>query len=159
MRDETKIILSDFDKFDWFSKVGKPIDSDVLLVTSWRDAIKYSCSRKWDNIKLSACNEYTVQLSQKAPERWDRWSDIVHELKPILIPMVFKKIEKLLIDKRFLKKLESVICWDLLSMLMESEYCDVITPHFYAVLGFIYLDGHFPCGWEGTYPKGRMIIY
>ena len=159
MKNETKIILSDFEQLDWFSKVGKPIDADVLLVSSWREAIKNGCSRKWENIKLSGCNEHSIQVSEKDPGRFDRWNDIVDELKPLLEPIVFRETEKLAIDARFVKKLQAEICWDLLSMLMESEYSDLITPRFYAVLALIYLDGHYPCGWEGSYPKGRMIIY
>ena len=32
-------------------------------------------------------------------------------------------------------------------------------PRFYNRLYAIYRAGGYPCGWEGRYPEGRMVVY
>jgi hypothetical protein len=49
--------------------------------------------------------------------------------------------------------------WDILNLCMEAEYADVYPPGFYASQAYWYLKGHFPCGWQGAFPKGKLVIY
>lgn len=43
---------------------------------------------------------------------------------------------------------------------LESEHSDIVPPGFYTnVILDCYLKGHFPCGWEGEFPAGRLIVY
>jgi hypothetical protein len=49
--------------------------------------------------------------------------------------------------------------WDILHVCMEAEYADVYPPGFFASQAFWYVQGHFPCGWEGEFPAGRLVLY
>ena len=42
---------------------------------------------------------------------------------------------------------------------MEAEFADVYPPGFYASQAYWYVKGHFPCGWQGEFPNGTLIIY
>ena len=55
--------------------------------------------------------------------------------------------------------LESPTNWTILHMTMEYEYMDVNPLGFFSEVGGWYLRGHFPCGWEGSFPEGRLIVY
>lgn len=42
---------------------------------------------------------------------------------------------------------------------MESEYADVYPPDFFAARAYWYRARHFPCGWNGDFPKATLVIY
>jgi hypothetical protein len=42
---------------------------------------------------------------------------------------------------------------------MEAEYADVCPPGFFTSIAHWYLNGHFPCGWWGAFPQGKLVIY
>jgi hypothetical protein len=54
---------------------------------------------------------------------------------------------------------ENMVQWDILHVCMEAEYADVYPPGFYASQAYWYVKGHYPCGWQGEFPKGKLIIY
>ena len=50
--------------------------------------------------------------------------------------------------------------WDVLSALMENAYLE--SGHrcfFFLELLSVYEAGHFPCGWLGEWPEGKLIVY
>ena len=53
----------------------------------------------------------------------------------------------------------SAVQWDILHVCMEAEYADVYPPGFYASQAYWYVKGHFPCGWQGEFPNGKLIVY
>lgn len=53
-----------------------------------------------------------------------------------------------------------MVDWDILHLCMEAEYAEVYPPGFYASQAYWYMQGHFPCGWQGPFPKGgKLVIY
>jgi hypothetical protein len=42
---------------------------------------------------------------------------------------------------------------------VEQEYADVVAPAFFSRLAEWYLRGHYPCGWLGDYPDGKIMVY
>lgn len=87
------------------------------------------------------------------------WNDLVVDIKRTTVPFVLRKIESVMHDKALPQKFHDVIQWDVVGVCMEAEYADVFPPGFYAVLGYWYTKGHFPCGWEGEFPGGRIIVF
>jgi hypothetical protein len=51
------------------------------------------------------------------------------------------------------------VYWDVGHIFLEAEYADVYPPTFYASQAYWYLKGHFPCGWSGAFPAGKVIVY
>jgi hypothetical protein len=54
---------------------------------------------------------------------------------------------------------QGVVKWDIIGLLMETEYADIVPPSFFSEQGFWYVEGHFPCGTEGDTADGRRIVY
>jgi hypothetical protein len=49
--------------------------------------------------------------------------------------------------------------WDVFGALMENSYLDTHHPaHFFLELLWVYEAGHFPCGWLGNWPSGKLIV-
>lgn len=42
---------------------------------------------------------------------------------------------------------------------LKARYADVCPPGFYASQAYWYVQGHFPCGWQGEFPKGKLVVY
>jgi len=46
-----------------------------------------------------------------------------------------------------------------LGALMGNSYLDTHHPaHFFLELLWVYEAGHFPCGWLGDWPSGKLIV-
>jgi hypothetical protein len=73
--------------------------------------------------------------------------------------LVREKIEAARIPVAFPETFIRAVEWDIMMLLTEADHSDLVKPAFYAVLGFYYIKGHFPCGWEGNFPQGRLIVY
>jgi hypothetical protein len=152
-------ILEDLQKAHWFSHVEVPDAPTAVVLTSWQEAIALCDSLEWENLQLDMANEYRRRLRERSKERWVKWNDIVVGLKVTLIPFVRGKIEPIVREYKLPKVFEASVQWDMLHVCMETEYADVYPPGFYANLASWYIKGHFPCGWQGTFPQGMQIVY
>jgi hypothetical protein len=54
---------------------------------------------------------------------------------------------------------EDTVRWDILHVCMEAEYADVSPPGFFASQAYWYVQVHFPCGWTGSFPDGKLVLY
>jgi hypothetical protein len=119
-----------------------------------------SCSSlDWQDLLLEAANQYCERLSERSKERFNRWNDLVEDVKLTIEPLVRRKTE-LVIRKHNLPPIfERTVQWDILHVCMEAEYADLYPPGFYGSQAYWYVKGHFPCGWQGTFPQGKLVIY
>jgi hypothetical protein len=154
----TEATLQDLESANWFSSVGQPV-SGVIVVSSWSEAIKHCGSDEWEALTQEADNRYCVQLQKRAPERFQKWNEIVREVKLKTVPLVDRKIAKVVEENKLPKVFGDTVDWDILGVCMESEYADVFPPGFFAAQAYWYVQGHFPCGWRGEFPEGTRIIY
>jgi hypothetical protein len=44
-------------------------------------------------------------------------------------------------------------------LIVEDAYADLEPPTFYRDLFDVYARGRFPCGWEGAFPAGRVLVW
>jgi hypothetical protein len=84
---------------------------------------------------------------------------LVDELKPVTESLVVDKIRDVVASNGLPTVFEDTVKWDILHICMEAAYADVFPPGFYANQAHWYVKGHFPCGWEGDFPAGRMVVY
>ncbi|HKD26343.1 MAG TPA: hypothetical protein VKC66_10620 [Xanthobacteraceae bacterium] len=50
--------------------------------------------------------------------------------------------------------------WDVLGALMENSYLSSRhQAYFFLELLWVYEAGHFPCGWLGDWPDGKLVVY
>lgn len=161
MHPSTKNTLDKLDTIEWFSKVGQKSDrlSTATILSSWDEAISSCSTIEWENLLLEAANQYCERLAERSRERFNRWNDVVEEMKNYTVDLVKKKIKKTVEENNLPDVFEDTVQWDILHLAMEAEYADVYPPGFYASQSYWYYEGHFPCGWNGEFPEGNLIIY
>jgi hypothetical protein len=166
MRQKTKKLLQKLDDADWFTSVGRPLPAplrgSVIVVGSWQEAVACCSSDEWSNYTLEQRNQLTMFLHAQAPERYDRWNDIVEDVKEVLVPLVERKTSILAGQLESPEDQTAVmhsVRWDILGACMELEYADVREPGFFCGLMPWYLDGRFLCGWGDTGEGGNIELY
>lgn len=162
MHERTEATLKELINVNWFIAVGvldaeQAQHADVLK--SWGEAIK-SCSRlEWENLRLEAVNQFVARVREVSLDRYRKWNEVVAEMRPVVIDLVQEKTASVVSEYQLPKKFVDVVNWDMLHLCMECEYADVFPPGFYAAHAYWYLKGHFPCGWKGAFPEGRLIVF
>lgn len=158
MHERTSIILNKLKQADWFSAVGKQEQGNVFVLSSWEQAIKSCASTDWENVQLEAANMIRDVLVTQDRERYQLWNVIAEEIKATSIPLVQQKISPVVEKHSLPKVFEDSVNWDIAHIGIATEY-GVISPSRSHVLAYWYLKGHFPCGWDGNFPEGKLIIY
>ena len=159
MHARTIATLEKLEKADWFTNVGVKDTTAATVLLSWNEAIEYCSSVEWENLCLEAMNQYSAKLLEMSKDRYNQWNDVAVQLKSTTVPIVRRKIESVVRENNLPKVFEDTVQWDILGVCMEAEYADIFQPGFYASQAYWYIKGHFPCGWEGEFPKGKLIVY
>jgi hypothetical protein len=146
-------------KIKWFFNVGRnPHLQNIRQVASESEFIKHITSVDWENTTLEAGNEITGYLAKKYSREYQEWNTLVREAKGIIDAEIIPAIkitnnisEEIIFDN---------VKWDLVNFLMEDVYRGCLKhDHFFEFLIEVYENGHIPCGWEGKWPSGRLIIF
>jgi hypothetical protein len=143
----------------WFSRVGTKANPTVASVSSWPEAIRYCAEPEWEELELEMANQYREYLCEHATDRFKSWNGAVREVKKITTPLIECKIRAAALNDNLSRELQVQLGHPILLFCMEAEYADICPPGFFTNLGAWYLDGHFPCGWWGRFPKGKLIVY
>ncbi|MFM7162229.1 MAG: hypothetical protein ACKO3P_17890 [Planctomycetaceae bacterium] len=163
MHPRTKATLEQLETANWFSQVGTVFGvsqrEKIVMLPSWQKAIEQCSTIEWENLCLEAQNQYRIRLLERNMDRYLQWGAVVDIHKPSTIPFVQRKIEATVKQHRLPKVFEDTVQWDILGVCMESEFADVYPPGFFASNAYWYMNGHFPCGWQGEFPKGTLLIY
>lgn len=159
LKTQTNATFQQLEAAKWFSKVGVRDVQNAIVLDSWENAIKSCVSPKWENLCLEANNQYCERLIERSPIRFSEWNSVVDNVKKFSIPLVNRKTSEVVQKHDLPKSFVDTVEWDILGVLMESEYADVYPPGFYASQAYWYVKGHFPCGWEGEFPQGTLVIF
>ena len=161
LRPPTQATIIAISGFDWFSLVGSrnPNVTTAIVLDNWYEAIASAEAVEWENLGLDAANGYREQLCAVAPSRFSTWNEKVEAIKRITQPL----ISDVFFRKPGLAALPRVIRdsteWDILHVCLEAEFSDCLPLGYYASMSYWYSVGHFPCGWRGQFPDGRLVIY
>ena len=87
-------------------------------------------------------------------------NDVVDEIKKRFIPELAEFVnkkweEKYGLSKPFRIEFKSILTQCLLSNCYKEFYHE---PLFDAILS-IYEQGYFPCGWQGRFPEGKILVF
>jgi hypothetical protein len=159
MHPMTAATLNELKGADWFSRVGVKDTKVAIVLSSWQEAIDHCSSPEWEDLCLEATNQYCERIVERSLERWGKWNETVDEVKRFTEPLILQKIMPVRQEFNLPDVFYFTVRWDILHVCMEAEYADVYPPGFYASQAYWYVKGHFPCGWDGEFPKGQLIIY
>jgi hypothetical protein len=152
-------------RIDWFGRCGEPVSLHLSMpieqAPAWSAAVATCTDGIWENVELDARNQLTIWLHHHDHQNYQRWNELVDEFKEtVLNPLSEKHWEPYRQKHGLDNVVVSSIKWDILGSLMENAY--LLSGHqcfFFLELLLVYEAGHFPCGWVGDWPRGKLVIY
>lgn len=144
---------------DWFSSVGEQcVMPNVKLAGTLREANEYLNSPEWESVTLEESNNISGYLAVKHTIIFQEWNKLVKEAKAFLKNELMKHSFDLSgFDNKLLLQ---CIEWDVVHYLVEDAYKEKLKNSlFFDRLITVYESGHIPCGWDGEWPKGNLVIY
>ncbi len=159
MHPRTVATLEKLDRVEWFSSVGVCDTQNAIVLSSWPEAVDHCSSLDWENLCLEAANQLRERILERSKERFNQWGEVAREVKPVAEALVQRKVAAVVREHQLPKVFVDTVNWDIVHLCMEAEYADVFPPAFYASQAYWYVKGHFPCGWQGEFPNGKLIIY
>lgn len=157
-------IFDRINKIEWFNNCGKviPIDFsyEVKFINGWDVAKKYYNQPIWEDVTLEAKNRLTIFLNDKYRREYSNWNILTAEARNYLNKEVVPKLEPVITKNNLDNSIVSTVTWDILVAIMEYAYRGCKNrPIFFLDLLAIYEKGNFPCGWEGNWSNGKLIVY
>lgn len=149
-------------KISWLSRCGEPLPDlglsmSLVRARDWAHATACLSDDAWGDIQLEAQNQLTEWLFTHARTKYRGWNKLVDRHKEKVLKPLLKKLKK---ERRLGQVVLDSISWDVLSALMESSYLPSRHPCFFFLeLLEVYAAGHLPCGWEGEWPQGGLIVF
>jgi hypothetical protein len=135
-------------------------DFEVHSVKTEKEMKKYISSIKWENISLEEDGNLSEFLSVNHKDIYNNcWNPKVRLIKKEYIPAILKKIEEDNSKTTLTAKILDDIKANVVSILMADYYSEYYKSDFFDKLLNIYTSGHLPCGWHGSYPEGKIMIY
>jgi hypothetical protein len=159
MHPRTIATLGKLRQAHWFNAVGVHDTKAAEVLSSWDEAIESCGSADWENLCLEAVNQYCERLVERAPREFAKWNDIALGIKPAAMALVREKTKDIIEANQLPEVFINTVNWDIVHLCMEAEYADIYPPGFFASQSYWYVKGHFPCGWRGNFPNGKLVIY
>ena len=158
-----KEIIDRICRINWFSNCGNSSDINTQLTiveeVNWEKATKHSQGTYWEEITLEASNQLTEFLAVHSPAKYKEWNKVVREVKEIIGRSAVPKITEYINQQGLSYTILDNAKWDIIGAIMEHTYRMEKEPFFFLELLKVYEAGNFPCGWRGSWPNGKLIVY
>ncbi|NEN75463.1 hypothetical protein F9B74_03860 [Pelistega sp. NLN82] len=145
---------------NWFSQLGKPINIDnISIETNLNKVNEKINSPEWENITLEESNNINSYFLQKNLfSKQDEWDLIAEEGRDFIKNKVIPIIPE--INGLTREIIINDISWNLIHFIIEDYYKrkKIIRTSFFSELFELYRLGRLPCGWDGDFPNGKLII-
>ena len=146
----------------WFDHVGEslPSDSSLMVVSDWNEALTIFQDRKVEryniNGHLIAAHRRVETVLLDSPERMGWWQKAGEYAKrydnlDAYIPESLPEDMQELLFEHLYELVSMFLAEIVASPEANCQYFRELLQWFYA--------GHFPCGWEGDWPVGRMRVF
>lgn len=146
---------------EWFSNVGQPSplgSENVEFVSDWREAIQSCSDASWEDVSTEARNDLTMHLNRVCKRDFQKWNEVVNEAKRELAES-WNRMRSKLESEGLPKIVADCVEWDTMHAVACEYYASWNPPQFFERLLSIYQCGHFPCGWAGAWPDGKLRVF
>lgn len=148
---------------NWLSKCSakdSKFSFDLDIISDIGKVSPLLFSDDWENVRFDARGEVTEFLSRNHPKAYNSfWNKGVQSIRthviPKVEPIIIERIKCLNLDE----KVYAYMRMDIINIAMVLSYSEYTHSEFYEKLLEVYLNGHLPCGWNGSYPDGKMAIF
>ena len=149
----------EIEKIKWFSRCGKNIPKNIgfnfFPIKNWKDALQANFMDNWQDINMKENSDLTDIAGNEAgyDDNYDYYSTFFTNR---ILPLIQEYTMTNNIDFSISSNIRNVV----INSLLENEYKEKYEFRMiYNKLLNVYKNGHFPCGWEGEYPDGSLLIY
>ena len=148
----------------WLKRCGIPEASLFPFPATWIQDVdeitKAITSIEWENICLEEHGNISefLAVNDRAEYRHS-WNTTVAFLKSKYLPDIMFRIENICKENKLPSSILNDIKFNLLSIFLTNHYQQYDRSSFFSMLLSIYMAGHLPCGWQGKYPDGNIIIF
>lgn len=118
-----------------------------------------------DDEEMSKYQEWDIVRSNQIIEMKTKYESLnnkgTFELDNEIFKYLSRKLaDKSIGDKRLDEKIPTLMdsLFDDFQFIIFNDYCGINNQFFNNLLQ-VYLAGGWPCGWEGQYPKGKLVIF
>lgn len=147
----------------WFENCGSMnaiSKYDISYSKDMESTIKHCSSTRWANLLLDKWQDVSSYITVYRVETKYRWNDVIKVIKMNILPELSDHVEKRWnIKYGESEVIKSIIKSNLLFFLALYAFREYKEEPFHNELLNIYEQGCFPCGWKGTYPEGKIIIF
>jgi len=146
---------------DWFTNVGQPIPrdlGDVVPVSSWDQACEKCSDPLWEDVSAEARNDLTTHLNAVCKAEFQGWNRVIDQIKCNL-EQPWRRVRQMLDEQGLPMVIADCVEWDTMHAVATEYYSHCNPPPFFLELLVVYEQGHFPCGWDGAFPNGRLVVY
>jgi hypothetical protein len=151
--------LEIIDGIEWFANAGTvSTNPRVDVVGSWDEAIASCSTPEWEMVTLEVRNELTMQLNRQCKDEFQKWNLIIDEINEELSD-AWARLTKTAQNLELPKVVVDCARWDTMHAAASEYYRSWHAISLYTDLLVLYADGHFPCGWKGTWPSGKLCVF
>ena len=145
----------------WLRPGARPRVS-VPMVVRWvtnRDEAAHSLvSDDWGAVQEAAARAMRKPVRLESRRRWNDYARALREaLTAQVLPLLVEPLRTQCGTSHELAPM--AIAWDLQHAGMERVYADEGVPLFFGHLLRVYEAGCLPCGWEGPWPTGELVVF
>jgi hypothetical protein len=114
-----------------------------------------AASVEWMSVRLEARGILSQALSKEHRHAYRKWNVVIDEIDVSLSTMVRKA--------SLIQEVHDVLManakQDFVQFVLESHFSPLLRSLFFSELIAWYERGHVPCGWEGDYPGGFLMVF
>ncbi|MCT4583982.1 MAG: hypothetical protein N4A54_03570 [Peptostreptococcaceae bacterium] len=133
---------------------------DISYCNSVNSTIKHCSSIRWENLLLDKSEDISCHIIVNGIKTKYKWNDVVKTISKYILPKILNYVENKWIDKyEKNEKIRIEFNSVLMNFLLAHIFSKYKEEPFHDELLKIYEQGYFPCGWKGTYPEGKIIIF
>jgi hypothetical protein len=161
-----QIVLDEIDRIlamPLFSKCGSwtPVDTATIPCKDIHSAISLMDDHTWFGvIKLSADNHITEKLFGYCRDIYNStWRPVNDYIYPITGAHIFKCLDCFVLTEEYRSTAKISANTDIIGYLLELQYSEYVPPGFFTSVFKYYEQGYMPCGWDGEYPNGKLIVF
>lgn len=123
-------------------------------------AIKHCSSTRWSNLLLDKWQDVSCYIDIYRVKTKYEWDDVIDFIKDNILSELLEFVYKKWVIKYGESDFVKIeINSNLLFFLALYAFHEYKEEPFHNELLNIYEQGYFPCGWKGTYPDGKIIIF
>lgn len=148
---------------DWFHKCNgcfaKPT-INCVATSDIKGIINQDALKRWESTRYLARGDVTEYLSKNSPEAYNKnWNVLATEVRNVILPKIEPVVLKKLLQFKIPESAYRSIRTDIINTLLVLSYRDYFTSELFENILSVYAQGFIPCGWDGEYPEGNLIVF